>query len=273
MHKIGFKWMALLGLGMTMVAWSADTTPTNFSAKYLELEVLQQKLKAQGLQVVGTHQIAGKKEYTSILYTSDLLKKAAKQPERGFVAVMRILHNQKDQQLMVSNPEYYMRAFLQKDYKEGEAAPLLKSLTAALGALIPTEDALKTKKITKYHFMATMPYYDDFVLVAKGSTDLLCKKLEATSKDQIVFKLQISDDAFLYGVSLPVEIEQFNETLATMGKSQLLPYTVLIENGKAQILHAKYYLALSFPRLTMGEFMKIMSVPNDIKKAFKADFK
>ncbi len=57
-----------------------------------------------------------------------------------------------------------------------------------------------------------------------------------------------------------------------MGQSHLLPYTVLVENGEANLLHAKFYLALSFPRLTMGEFMKIMSVPGDIKDAFKADF-
>lgn len=46
----------------------------------------------------------------------------------------------------------------------------------------------------------------------------------------------------------------------------------LIENGEANILHAKFYLALSFPRLTMTEFMKIMSVPGDIKDSFEADF-
>ena len=57
-----------------------------------------------------------------------------------------------------------------------------------------------------------------------------------------------------------------------MGQSHLLPYTVLVENGEANILHAKYYLALSFPRLSMTEFMKIMSVPGDIKDAFEADF-
>jgi hypothetical protein len=58
-----------------------------------------------------------------------------------------------------------------------------------------------------------------------------------------------------------------------MKQSHLLPYCVLIENGEAKIMHAKFYLALSFPRLTMGEFMKIMSVPGDIKDEFKTLFK
>ena len=57
-----------------------------------------------------------------------------------------------------------------------------------------------------------------------------------------------------------------------MGQSHLLPYMVLVEGDEANILHAKYYLALSFPRLSMTEFMRIMSIPGDIKDSFEADF-
>ena len=77
----------------------------------------------------------------------------------------------------------------------------------------------------------------------------------------------------LCGVGLPDGLEKFNEKLDTMGQSHLLPYMVLIENGEANILHAKFFLALSFPQLSMTEFMKIMSVPGNIEDAFKADFK
>ena len=261
--------------GLVAVAMgAAETTPTNFKAGYLKLDTLKQKLADNGLQILGTHQVAGSNDYTVVVYTSTELKQAAQLPNRGFMAVLRILHNAKDQELVVSNPEYYMRAFLQKDYKEGMAKPVNDALAAALGTLTPTDDSMKTKKLAKYHFMMSMPYYDDFARVAKGSTEELCKKLEASAKDRIVFKLNITDDgsSVLYGVALPVAIEQFNETLETMGQSHLLPYTVLIENGEANILHAKFYFALSFPQLTMGEFMKIMSVPGDVKDAFEASF-
>ncbi len=112
-------------------------------------------------------------------------------------------------------------------------------------------------------------------LDATTSDHGLCEKLEANAKDRIVFKLPLNKEgsAVLYGVALPKTIESFNVKLDTMGQSHLLPYTVLVEGGEANILHAKYYLALSFPQLTMTEFMKIMSVPGDIKDSFKADFK
>ena len=273
MRKMVYGLMVFLGM-VAVAMGAAETTPTNFKADYLELDVLKKKLADNGLQVLGTHQVAGKTNYTVVVYTSADLKKTAQLSNRGFMAVLRIQHNAKDQELVVSNPEYYMRAFLQKDYKKGMAKPVNDALATALGTLTPTDDSIKTKKLAKYHFMMSMPYYDDFQRVAKGSTAELCKKLEAKAKDRIVFKLNVADDgsAVLYGVALPVEIEKFNEKLETMGKSHLLPYTVLIENGEANILHAKFYFALSFPQLTMGEFMKIMSVPGDIKDAFKADF-
>ena len=273
MRRMVYGLMVLLGMA-TAAMGAAETTPTDFKAGYLKLDVLKQKLADKGLQVLGTHQVVGKTNYTVVVYTSADLKKAAKLSKRGFIATLRILHNSKDRELVVSNPEYYMRAFLQKDYKADMAKPVNDALAAALGTLKPTDDSLKTKKLAKYHFMMGMPHYDDFERVAKGSTADLCKKLEANAKDRIVFKLNVVEDgsSVLYGVALPEKIEKFNETLGTMGKSHLLPYTVLIENGEANILHAKFYLALSFPQLTMGEFMKIRKVPGDIKDAFKADF-
>jgi hypothetical protein len=52
-------------------------------------------------------------------------------------------------------------------------------------------------------------------------------------------------------------------------KAILLPYTILIEGGKAYALHPKYYIALSYPLLSMGQFMDISSVPDAIEKALK----
>ncbi|VGO18120.1 hypothetical protein [Pontiella sulfatireligans] len=270
------KRMWVLGLILCVcgVSWAAETVATDFKAAYLPLEALEQKLAANGLEVVGKHAVAGNKKYTSVVYTSKDLKKLAKNPNRGFIAVLRIMHNADKKEVVASNPEYFIRAFFQKDYKEGMEKPVMKALQSALGTLTPTADQLKTKKLAKYHFMMSMPYYDDFVRVAKGTTPDLMKKLEANAGDRVVFKLDLAGDgsSMLCGVALPKEIEKFNEKLDTMGRSHLLPYTVLIENGEANILHAKYYLALSFPQLTMTEFMKIMAVPGNIEDAFKADF-
>lgn len=248
---------------------------TDFKAAYMPLETLEKKLAENGLVVIGKHAVAGNEKYTSVVYTSDALKKLGQAPERGFISALSILHNADQKELMVSNPEYFIRAYLQKSYQEGSEKPVMQALKSALGELVPTEDSLGAKELRNYNFMISMPHYDSFARVGKGSTSELLAKLEANAGDRIVFKLDIKGDgsSMLCGVALPQEIEKFNVKLATMGQSHLLPYTVLIENGEANILHAKYYLALSFPQLSMTEFMKIMSVPGNIEDAFKADFK
>ncbi len=271
------RWVGVIGLivGIIGGASAQDTVPTDFTAAYIPLDQLEQQLGGSGFAVVGKHRVAGNSKYTSVLYTCEELKQLARDEGRGFIAVLRVLHNAEDKELVVSNPEYYIRAYYQKAYRKGSEASLIQALEAALGPLEPTADALKAKKLAKYKFMVGMPTYDDFVRVAEGPVEELAQKLEANAKERIVFKLDIKGDgsALLYGVGLPDGIEKFNEKLETMGQSHLLPYTVLIENGEANILHAKFYLALSFPRLTMTEFMKIMSVPGKIEDAFKTDFK
>lgn len=268
-------WLVLLAVGICSSTYAAESIPTDFKATYISISELETKLAAQGLTVIGKHAVNGNDKYTSIIYTSAELKKLGSAPSRGFIGVLRILHNAETEEVLASNPEYFIRAYFQKDYKDGMAAPVSKALKAALGTLEPTEDALTARKLAKYNFMLSMPKYDDFERVAKGTVDELAEKLEANAAERIVFRLDIKGDgtSLLYGVGLPDGIEKFNEKIETMNQSQLLPYTVLIEDGEANILHAKFYLALSFPRLTMTEFMKIMSVPGDIKDAFLADFK
>lgn len=268
-------WVVLLAVGVCSSAFAAESVPTDFNASYRSIPELEAQLAAQGLTVIGKHAVNGNEKYTSIIYTSKDLKKLGAEPGRGFIAALRVLHNAEKKELRASNPEYFIRAYYQKEYQEGMEVPVVKALQAALGKLEPTDDALTAKKLAKYKFMVGMPKYHDFERVAKGSVDELIGKLESNAKERIVFRLDIRGDgsSLLYGVGLPDGIEKFNDKIDTMNQSQLLPYTVLIEDGEANILHAKFYLAVSFPQLTMTEFMKIMSVPGDIKDAFKADFK
>lgn len=268
-------WLTVLVAGFCSAAFALESIPTDFTASYLPLVDLEEKLTKNGLTVIGTYAINGNDQYTSVIYTSADLKKFGSQSGRGFISALRILHNAEKQELVASNPDYFIRVFFQKDYTDGMEIPVRTALEAALGEMTPTAGHLSAKKLAKYHFMVSMPYYDDFICVAKGPTADLMVKLEANAKGRIVYKLDIKGDgsSMLCGVGLPDGIEEFNEKLDTMEQSHLLPYMVLIENGEANILHAKFFLALSFPQLTMTEFMKIMSVPGNIEDAFKADFK
>jgi len=48
-----------------------------------------------------------------------------------------------------------------------------------------------------------------------------------------------------------------------------LPYEMVVSNGKAYMPHGKFRIALDFPDLTMGTFMKISGAPSAIEEKLK----
>ena len=48
-----------------------------------------------------------------------------------------------------------------------------------------------------------------------------------------------------------------------------LPYELLVYDDQVYMLHGRFRIALSFPDLTMGTFMKIVSTPGDIEEMLK----
>jgi hypothetical protein len=213
--------------------------------------------------VLGTYHPAGKGYLNVILYTSGSLKRAAAKPKRGFAAVQRVLVNSKAKTVLATNPEYWLRAFLQNEYKPGMEAPATRGLGKALGKLTPGKDALSSGKLAKYHFMFGMPYYDEMITLKKG------KRLSVSNR---VFSLSLPNGSKVVGVRMPRNVEGFISKIGE-DKALVLPYMVLLEKGQALMLNPKYYPAISYPRLSMGQFMKISDTPGKIEKALKSSIK
>ena len=252
----------------------AEKISTNLKAEYGSASKISKNLKANGFIIVGGSKVAKKSTHQLLIITHKNLKKFARKDKRGFAAVLRVLINKKKKEVVVTNPRYFMRAFLQKDFKKGSAKPIMDSLKKALGDLKPMKDAMDASKLKGYHFMVAMPYYQDFETVGKGTPDELLEKI--TKSKRLLFKLDLSTKGkkrYLVGVILSKKIEKFNKKLKTMHKATMLPYMVLLEGKTAKIMHAKYYLAISLPTLTMGQFMKISSVPDTISRSIKKAFK
>ncbi|MCB4761740.1 MAG: hypothetical protein LGB06_05730 [Sulfurovum sp.] len=227
-----------------------------FNASYASTKTVVSKLKKAGFTVLTTYSPAQKGYLKVIVVTNSILKKIARKPKRGFAAIQKILVNSKTKTVLTTNPTYWLKAFLQKDYNSGVASSTKKMLSQALGKLIPTKDILDNEELSGYHFMIGMPYYEDMLKLKKDA-----KGIKGTKQ---LFALKLSSNATLYGIKMGKDVESFIDTIGE-DKALVLPYTVLIEGGNAYALHAKYYLAISYPLLTMGEFMKISSIPNTIE--------
>lgn len=236
-------------------------------ASYASVDEAKSKLASNGFEVVGTYKSdAG----TTVLFTNAQMKAMANKPTRGLAAVGRLLVDDERKQISISNPVYFGKAFMQKEYSHSTASAALGSLEKAFGPLKDSADKWEFDGLAGYHFMVGMPYYEDMSIVGEGSTaDLVAKAQKAKGTAAVV---KLGDDRYVAFVEMDRRTNGFVKKIGTQN-GQVLPWAVLIEGGQAKALSAKYFIAISYPALTMTEFMTIATVPgaieNDLKKIFK----
>ncbi|RUM68889.1 MAG: hypothetical protein DSZ05_00310 [Sulfurospirillum sp.] len=241
---------------------------TYLRGAYQDVASVESKLKGAGFEVVGKDTITP--DLTSVVFTCPTLKKLGSASKRGFGAVMHVLVNKKDNEISVTNPLYFEKAFLQGDFDEASAKKVLAKINTAFPGLKDSKDSLKYSDLEKYHFMFGMPYYEDMEKIGSGAHDALVQKAQNSGK--AVFVLPLANGNTLVGCKLSKRTAKFVKKTGTRNAA-LLPYTVLIEGDNAYILAPKYYLALSNPQLKMSQFMKIATVPGKITKECSALFK
>ena len=264
MSKIISKFSTILILlAFTIVTTQAANISAYYTAPYADAKTVKSKLGKAGFKVLTTYSPASKENIKVIVFTNKKLKALASKKSRGFAAIQRVMVDSSAKTVRVTNPTYWLKAFMQKDYKSGVDSAVKTSIGKALGKLTATKDVLKESDLAHYHFMMAMPYYEDMIELKKA-TDVKGKKK--------LFEVKLANGSKLIGVKMSKNTENFIDKIGTEN-AILLPYTVLIEDGKAYALHAKYYLALSYPLLTMGQFMTISSIPDAIERKLKKALK
>ena len=238
--------------------------PKDLSTYYVAdpqtVEGLKEKLKTNGFTVLATTQILTGK--TVITITNDELQKT-----NTLLATLQVLVNGENE-VRVQNPSYFGAAYLQKNYKYGQFSATLKALQAALGDMYEVEDKYELDDLAGYHFMFGMPFLNDTIRVAEGE-NLLGKLAGEKAAKYVAYTLKLPNGATIVGHKLRSRTNTFLQKIEAEDTANILPYEVMIKEGKAVILDPKYYLALSLPLLSMSEFMKIASAPDEIEKDIK----
>ena len=239
-----------------------------FKTPLINKTSLTTKMKAAGLELIGEHKVNGSDKHKVYIFTHPKLKELGEKKNRAFAATLRVLNDHQNKKTIIANPSFFQTAFMQKE----SAKNITDALTAALNKAFPgsekSKDALKSEDLAGYHFMFGMPYYDDFIEVGEGKD--LYQKLIEKHKAKVVFDLEVGG-GHLVGVK--TESEFFVEKIdGGTDTSNLLPYPVFIKGEKAIILHPKFYLAISYPLLSMGQFMVISDIPGKIEAEFEKFF-
>ncbi len=244
-----------------------------FSTDLMDANTLKQKLQDAGFEIIVETKVS-KKKLTSIVFTHPSLVKLSQHPTRGFLAgSMRALINTQTNETRISNPRYFVRAFLQEEYKLNDEIPALNALHTAFKNLKPTEDVWDFDELATYQFMLSRPYYNDVIIAGEGDNNALKAKLiKRAKKKNIIFEYKIDDKRTLFGVNLTKRTMKFVDKIGIQNAG-ILPWMILIEDNKAKVLRADYIIALSYPLLDLGGFIEIMTVPGAVEKDVRKYFK
>jgi len=241
-------------------------------------------LQEKGFEIIGKYNTLNNKNFLVIAFSrKDLQSTVLKVKDRGaLAAVLKVGLKTNGTQTTISylNPEYLFNAYLMNDYPKYETAlqKVTKDVAAALSPLGEINKgfggALSVEKLRKYHYKMMMPYFTDPVELKEFSSfeegvKTIEKNLAAKKGNtKLVYKLKFaSEKVAVFGVALMDKETGEGHFIPIIGDDHIaaMPYEIILQGDTATMLHGRYRLALHWPELTMGTFMKIMSSPGDIE--------
>ncbi|WP_339918297.1 hypothetical protein [Yeosuana marina] len=279
---------------VTFCTYGQDLSPYVKVGKSSEsIEAVAKKavtsLNDNGFTVLGSYNPSGKSTLKVIAFTrNDIKSTVIKVDNRGaLAAVFKIGLENKNGEIIISytNPDYLLRAYLMDDYErfKGVFEKFSKDLKTTLSPLgnefSPFGGTVDAEKLKKYRYKIMMPYFTDPVELAefnsfKDGVALIEENLKAKKgQTTLVYKLIYpKEQVAVFGIGLQNTEEGESNFLPKIGEAHLaaLPYEIILQGKEATMLHGKYRIALFWPELTMGTFMKIMSTPGDIEDALEA---
>jgi hypothetical protein len=264
------------------------------SSKSLQdvINILKTNMEKNDLQILGEYTPAADENRYILVFTSDIQKSIVEEfgGLRGFFAALRIglTHDSDLTEISFTNPNYWGLAYLGEDFDiyteklESLTSIILSSLSEfenPTNQPFGSEKGLKTKKLKNYRYMMGMPKFDDVVTLAEfenyeQAINTIHNNLNKANS-QKVYEIDFpSRKLALFGIALSGENGE-SEFLPKIDidkpkHTAFLPYEMLVDDNKVYMLHGRFRIALSFPDLSMGTFMKIMSTPGDIEKMLKS---
>jgi hypothetical protein len=202
---------------------------TFLEGTFQDAKSVESSLTSAGFEILATDTIDKKGKLTAIVFTCPTLKKMADKPNRGHAAVLRVLINKIDEEISIANPLYFSKAFLQDDFDAKTAEAVLSKINGAFKGLKDSKDGMDFDDLAGYHFMLSMPYYDDMAIIGEGdNADLIAKVKSYKKGENLLFELKLSENRTILGYKIGSRTAKFVSKIG-IKNAGLLPYTILIE--------------------------------------------
>ncbi len=183
-----------------------------------------------------------------------------------------------DGSVTYTNPDYWYHAYFRKAFDKQEAA--VKALQAKLGAALGAGKGMggdvSASELANYRYMVGMERldsyksklnetYGSFDDAVKAVRDNLAKGVGKTAK---VYEVVLRNRKLaVFGVALNevskgdgAWLKKIEMTDSVAG----LPYEIYVIGNTVHAPHARFRIALAFPDVGMGQFMRISSLPNEV---------
>ena len=276
-------------MGVLTASFAQETYSPYFKVAEYDTEIsdvsasVKDAIKASGFNVIGEYHPGDNENLYVICYTNKKLENLSLEFEdRGALAsVLKAGIVKKDGKVTLSiiNPEYMFLAYWGKQLNGQEAeitkmSESAKAIFAPMGTLTAFGGSLEKEDLIEYHYKVMMPYFDDPEdLNDYDSFEEGLKIIRENLKNGKGNTVKVYEQVFadkkvaVFGVGLLNTEEGEAHFLPIVGEDNVanLPYEIILQDDEATMLAGKYRIALFWPELTMGTFMKIMSTPGDIE--------
>ena len=236
------------------------------------------KLKKGGFKVVGKYFPKGLTGFGVVIATDGaMLDTVGSVGEEAIMGAAIRVGVKADGSIAYTNPDYWYRAFFRKSFAKNEDAvkALQGRLQEALGAGKGVGGDETAASLSNYRYMIGMERldssknklneYGSFAEALKVVRENLAKGVGKTTK---IYEVVLPDSKLaVFGVAMNDGENSDGEWIKRIDMQNSvagLPYEIYIVDKEVGAPHGRYRIALAFPDVGMGQFMRISSLPNVI---------
>ena len=245
---------------------------------------VEAKLKRGGFKVIGKYFPQTLAGYGVVVATDEaMLDEVGSVGGNAILGAAIRVGVKADGTVTYANPDYWYRAYFRKAFakKEDAVKALQARLQDALGAGKGVGGDETASNLTNYRYMIGMERvdspknklaeYGSFADAVKTVRENLAKGAGKTAK---IYEIVMPNQKLaVFGVAMNDGENSDGNWIKKIDMQNSiagLPYEIFVVDKQVESPHGRFRIALAFPDVGMGQFMRISSLPNTILETMSA---
>lgn len=279
------RWMMAVGaFVLSASAWAVSPyvqgDPVGGGSVQAVATSVENKLKSNGFKIVGRYFPKGLNDRGVVVATDEnMLDEVGSVGGHAVLGAAIRVGVKADGSVAYTNPDYWYRAYFRKDFDRKE--PAVKALQARLQAALGAGKGLggdeQPANLVNYRYMIGMERldshknklasYESFNDALKAVRDNLAKGAGNTTR---IYEIVLPNRRLaVFGVGMNDDAEWIRK-IEQQEHIAALPYEIYIVDKDVNAPHGRFRIALAFPDVGMGQFMRISNLPNAVISTMSA---